>query len=332
MLKKPSILHSSYSNISSISHASSSPRTATGPHQDALRTGYCQKEGSQSRYHTTVHSRRSDGEQDELIWPKTESTTNIPTPYQILRLKKGAQYSKHRFYELAKIYHPDRHGYNISHSKTRSLPGVVKMERYRLIVAAHEILSDPVKRSAYDTSGAGWNGRPDHDAPRYQWGQDNGARWSGFDTNDSPFRNATWEDWERWYERDKGKQEPVYFSNGGFLTLVLTAVFLGGFGQSLRVGDYSNIFQRQVEMVHDDASKVLTKRRTESAGFGNRDERLHNFLSTRDPHGYGISDTTEYAYRKLLPEPEVCMSSGIHQQSQDHESEMDAKSATGQQS
>ena len=105
--------------------------------------------------------------------------------------------------------------------------------------------------------------------------------------------------------------------------LVITAVFLGGFGQSLRVGDYSNIFQRQVEMVHDDASKVLRKRRTESTGFGNRDERLQNFLSTRDPRGYGISDPTEEGYRKLLPEPEVCMGDSIHQRSHDHDQDTD---------
>lgn len=109
--------------------------------------------------------------------------------------------------------------------------------------------------------------------------------------------------------------------------LAITAVFLGGFGQSLRVGDYSNIFQRQVEMVHDDASKVLRKRRTESTGFGNRDERLQNFLSTRDPRGYGISDPTEEVYRKLLPEPEVCMGDSIHQRSHDHDQDTDPRDA-----
>jgi len=167
------------------------------------------------------------------------------------------------------------------------------MERYRLVVSAHEILSDPTRRSAYDASGAGWNGRPEHGAPEYQWGQYKETRWSGFDTNDSPFRNATWEDWEKWYIRDKVKQKPVYFSNGGFLMLVITVVFLGGFGQSIRVGDYSNVFQRQVEKAHDDASKTLRRRKTKSTEFGNKDERLQCFLSSRDPHGYGITDPIE---------------------------------------
>ena len=231
-------------------------------------------------------------------------------------MKKDSPYSKRRFYELAKIYHPDRNAHESGSSDTGVLPGSIKLERYRLIVTAHEILSDPVKRSAYDKSGAGWNGRHEYGAPEYTWGKN--TRWSGFDTNDSPFRNATWEDWEKWYQRGKAKQEPVYFSNGGFLMLVLTAVFLGGFGQSIRVGDHSNVFQRQVEKVHDDASKAIRRRRTESQGFGNRDERLQNFLRTRDPHGYGVVDPTEESYRKLLQEPEICMSEAINHRGHDH--------------
>lgn len=322
MLKKPSVLFSSYSNFHCLYCPNPNPSatTTTVPDPQPQRTISCGKRKLQRQFYATVRpGKPHEGEENEAPWPDLQSSTKAPTPYQILHLKRGDSYSKRRFYELAKIYHPDRNGHKNGHVQTRSLPGLVKMERYRLIVAAHEILSDPIKRSAYDASGAGWNGRPEHDAPEYYWGQNNGTRWSGFDTNDSPFRNATWEDWERWYQRDKGKQEPAHFSNGSFLMLVITAVFLGGFGQSLRVGDYSNIVQRQVEMVHDDASKVLTKRRTESTGFGNRDERLQNFLSTRDPHGYGISDPTEEACRKLLPDPEVCMSVGIQQRNHDNE-------------
>ena len=242
----------------------------------------------------------------------------MPTPYDILGLKKRSTYSKRRFYELVKIYHPDRNGLESGYLDTDVLPRSIKTERYRLIVTAHEILSDPVKRVAYDKSGAGWDGRPEHDAPKYNWRQNNDARWSGFDTNDSPFRNATWEDWEKWYQRGKAKQEPVYFSNGGFLILVLTAVFLAGFGQSIRVGDYSDVFQRQVEKVHDDASTAIRQRRIESQGFGNRDERLQSFLRSRDPHGYGVTGPMQEGYRKLLQEPEMCMSEVINQKGHDH--------------
>ena len=306
MLKKPSLLLSSYSNIhgryyphsNGINVASPYPQ----PHQDQFSG---RRKRRRQRYATLQSSVPSADSPDSLSWPELASETAIPTPYQIFRIEKDATYSKRRFYELVKLYHPDKNGHESCSSKINGLSGAIKMERYRLVVAANDILSDSAKRSAYDQTGAGWNGRPEHGAPKYTWAQNNETRWYGFDSNDSPFRNATWEDWERWYQRDKAKQEPVYFSNGGFLSLILIAVFLGGFGQSIRVEDHANIFQRQVEMVHDDASKAITKRRTESQNFGNKDERLHNFLKTRDPYAYANTNSTEEDYRKMLPEPET---------------------------
>ena len=197
------------------------------------------------------------------------------------------------------------------------------MERYRLIVVAHEILSDPVKRRAYDSSGAGWNGRTEYGVHGHCWDRPKGNRWTGFDTNDSPFNNATWEDWERWYQRGKGKQEPVYFSNGGFIMVIIAAIFFGGFGQSLRLGDYAATFKRQVEMAHEDASTYLRGRRNESANLEDQDQRLQNFLMARDPFDYKITDLKEDSECGLLPEPEACKSEGIEQSGLDHQREAD---------
>lgn len=320
MLRKSNVIFLSYTSSYSLYCPLSGPISTSTPHHHPRRTTSSGRRDLQWRSHTSIHSGKPHPDQSgKAPWPTLPAATTVPTPYQIFCLKKGAPYSKRRFYELAKLYHPDRHGHHNHHLDTSSLPGAVKMERYRLVVAAHEILSDPAKRSAYDASGAGWDGRKECGIPKYHWGQNNATRWSGFDTNDSPFRNATWEDWERWYQRDKAKQEPVYFSNGGFLMLVITAIFLGGFGQSVRVGDHSNMFQRHVEMVHDDASKALRRRKTDSTEFGNKDERLQNFLKTRDPHGYGITDPSEEGYEKLLPESGACLSNGIHQRGQEHD-------------
>ena len=313
MFKKPSVLLSSSSNLNCLYchqsaniHTSSS--TPKSPRLNCLHSG----KTPFGRY-ANIRSNTSQAPPlKDLPWPDASSPNTVPSPYQIFGLRKGSPYSKRRFYELVKIYHPDRHNLESDSSNTQSLHRSVKTERYRLIVTAHEILSDPVKRSAYDTSGAGWVGRLDHCAPKYTWGRNNYARWSGFDTNDSPFGNATWEDWEKWYQRDKAKQQPVYFSNGGFLTLVLTTILLASFGQSIRVEDYSNAFRQQVEKAHDEASMAVQQSRTESQAFGNRDERLLQFLRTRDSHGYGTTDYTEESYRKLSHEPEVCMSEDMN--------------------
>ena len=319
MLKKSSTLIPNYSNSHCLfCHPSTSIQTSTSSPK-SQRSRYSHLRRPPFRCFATVRSDKSPtGSPQDPPWPDLSSPNAVPTPYQILSLKKNSPYSKRRFYELVKIYHPDRSGHNVGSSDTNVLPGSIKMERYRLIVTAHEILSDPVKRCAYDKSGAGWNGRPEHGAPEYSWGHDKETKWSGFDTNNSPFRNATWEDWEKWYQRDKAKQDPLYFSNGGFLMLVLAAVFLGGFGQSTRVGEYSNVFQRQAEKVHDDASKAIRRRRTESQGFGNRDERLQSFLKMRDPHSYGVADPTDEGYLKLLREPEISVSEDIQHRAHDH--------------
>ena len=315
MLKKPSVILSSYHNAhclySSQPYSLNNPASPRNPSERTLSRRRDPWWKSYPSAHSTISYH---DQQKNPPWPNLSSSLQGLTPYQIFDIEKGAPYSKQRFYQLVKIYHPDRNIHGNRHHDIRSLSGAVKMERYRLVVAAHEILSDPEKRAAYDASGAGWNGRPEHRAPRYHWASKDNNPWSGFDKNDSSFSNATWEDWEKWYQRDKVKQAPVYFSNGGFLVLVITVLFLGGFGQSIRIGDYSDTFKRQVEIAHDDASKALRQRKTESVGFGNKDERLQNFLKSRGPQGYGITDPVEEEYRKLLPAPETCMSDGIHQQ------------------
>ncbi|KAF2144401.1 uncharacterized protein K452DRAFT_284714 [Aplosporella prunicola CBS 121167] len=233
----------------------------------------------------------------EYPWPQCAHPHKPPTPYQIFDLCKGAPYRKDRFVELVKIYHPDR---NLpSHIKPDiACPHAVRLERYRLIVAAHGILSDPAKRSAYDKWGAGWGSAKDINVPSYErrhWkpGQD-------------PMGNATWEDWERWYNRDKkSDQHPVFVSNGTFVACIMLAMALGGYGQLQRAGNFGTTLIEQRDIVHSQASKEL-KRARQASRIGDRDERVESFLRHRD-----ATTHREEAYRRLLPEPEVCSSEDV---------------------
>ena len=237
---------------------------------------------------------------EDLEWPASPSATTLPTPYEIFKQEKGTPYSKRRFYELVKIYHPDRNSHNEHSSSSGCLSQAVKLERYRLIVAANEILSDPAKRRAYDKYGTGWGSRLGYGEPS-TWSQATG--WSGFDDNSSPARNATWEDWERWYQRDqKVKQEPLYFSNSGIFSLVVFVAILGGMGQFNHAGDLSKTIFQQVEAVHDESTKELQRARIDTRGIGNKDKRVQDFLRARDPISYGIIDPHEESYQKLLPD------------------------------
>lgn len=254
----------------------------------------------------------SKNEHENLPWPEVTSANAIPTPYQIFNQRKGSPYSKRRFYELVKLYHPDRHGID---EISDGIPYATKLERYRLVVAANELLSDPLKREAYDCYGAGWNSQPGVAGSRNTsetaggWGNYAGREWRG--GQGSPFQNATWEDWEKWYARnDKAEQPPTYVSNGAFVALIVMFAALGGVGQATRVRNYSVTFIEQRDALHDQMSKELMRRRKETSSLGNRDERVHNFLKQRDLLGYGMTNPEGEAYRRV-PEPEVCSSGGI---------------------
>ena len=305
MFKKSGILLSS-TNLHSFHSA---PPSETSPfHPPLSRT-----KQQQWRPYAMVSDGHSRHHHGKLRWPEVTSANAIPTPYQIFNQKKGSPYSKKRFYELVKLYHPDRH----DPDEICGLSYATKLERYRLVVAANDILSNPVKRGAYDIYGAGWNGQPDVLGPRDSsdpsatWGSYSGRGWGGGPSG--PSQNATWEDWEKWYQRDgSGPQEPRYVSNAAFVGLILTFAVLGGIGQATRAGNYSMSILEQRDALHGNISKDLMRRRKETtSAYGSREERIHSFLKQRDPYGHGVIDPKEESYRQVLPPPEVCSSEDI---------------------
>ena len=330
MLKKPTILLSSYSGFRNLNPPHQHLINTSPPHS-TQRPGSSftspdrtrQRQPQQRRTYAEVHHphpKEKPPHNDDLQWPDHPTSIAAPTPYQIFQQQQGAPYCKQRFYELVKIYHPDRphpaSSYPLSHAH--------RLERYRLVVAANAILSDPIKRHAYDRYGAGWNGTPESGSHHYGWANASGTGWAGYKGPGSPAHNATWEDWERWYQRDgNGKggrappQEPLYFSNSAFVTLIVLFAALGTFGQVTRVGEHSRSFIEQIENVHDDCSKDLMRRRGremlqhERHGSGNsdRDARIESFLKMREPVGYA----GEESYRRLLPAPQVCSSGDVYQ-------------------
>lgn len=94
---------------------------------------------SPHRGFATAHGFR----EDDLSWPSSSSFT----PYDVFKQDRNAPYSKHRFYELVKIYHPDRPCND--HPLCRDLSPETRVHRYHVVVTAHEILSDPSRRNNY---------------------------------------------------------------------------------------------------------------------------------------------------------------------------------------
>ncbi|KAI1183759.1 hypothetical protein F5B17DRAFT_111653 [Nemania serpens] len=207
-------------------------------------------------------------------WP----ISRHPTPYEILAHSKYAQYNKALFYELVKIYHPDRH-----HSAAdSSISHHVRLKRYHLVVAAHEILSDDAKRRAYDLYGAGWNGNREmqntfREADR-SWRSEPG----------NPSRNATWEDWEKWRRERNGEQQPqapVFMSNELFVFVVCAFVVLGSFAQARRASTSTLSLVEMRDEKHAVISDDMRRRQFDQAPL-NRHERVESFLRQRDSWNY----------------------------------------------
>lgn len=238
---------------------------------------------------------------DNMNWPCRKSSSWTPSPYEIFELEKNGVYSKHKYYQLVKIYHPDR---NTNGSVCEGLSHIERLERYRLVVQAHEILSDPVKRRAYDTSGAGWGAT--RTATRHSRGYTNGeGKQYGFgpDDDSSIFQNATWEDWERWHRRHEqpSKQDYVgtYMHPNAFASFVILLAVISGVLQATRAGQFTGSIEERAQAFTEETRSFLASRadhfqQNQIGGTG----RVKHFLEKRDPSKYGLKDEEEEAYRQ----------------------------------
>ncbi|KAK1625202.1 hypothetical protein BDP81DRAFT_453119 [Colletotrichum phormii] len=257
------------------------------------------KQPSTSRPYATVNNPPHNGSKSNpgnSPWP----TCTNPTPYDIFAIHKTAPYTKSRFAELVKQYHPDKH----HATALDSLPAATRLERYRLIVLANEILSSPDKRRAYDAWGFGWHVpgtgkeaaedinevyRRADKAWRHGYGAAGGGR-----GGDSPAMNATWEDWERWHERQANggneKQKPMYMSNASFAALVLAALAVGTVAQTTRMDNSTATFLEKKNAHEANISETLRRQGQAVAGKG-REERIERFVRERENINFGFMPT-----------------------------------------
>lgn len=334
--RKPGILLSAYSSF--LTSSCASPQSSTSlKKRKRPSTRPCQHCQNGRRAYATIaddsHQSSSNPEQPKSppdhVWPNPPPGQNHPTPYQIFSLDPGAAYSKARFYQLVKLYHPDRHT-SQSNSTSDPISRKIKEERYRLIVAAHDILSDPTKRKAYDRFGSGWHNsrfgsrNPGESAGAGPFSQNWEANAANPDAN--IWKNATWEDWERFYHaraRAEGRIHPdeaarstgIYLQNSYFVLIVAILAFTGSMANFTRAQSEGQYFVDQRDIIHDRAAKELRKAKHDALVSGTRDDRVQWFLRNREATmGVAGSDPEtlrEEKVDRLLPDREVCKSDGI---------------------
>ncbi|KAJ5132806.1 hypothetical protein N7448_006964 [Penicillium atrosanguineum] len=235
-----------------------------------------------------TYATASDSLDHAYSWP----TTPTFTPYDVLNLSVTAPYSKVRYFELVKIYHPDRPCNE--HPLCRNITPEVRLQRYHIVVNAHEILSDPNRRAAYDQFGTGWK----HQAKRYNTVADATAEWGPY--GPTIYANATWEDWERWHNRHGEKQQNIV-DHRTFIRLVILLVFFGGAVQASWISRLNTGYEQRLREVSEDSMRFLSGRRQHTVQqMPSNDARVQSFLIRRDPTGSGLKDGEHRVYEQEL--------------------------------
>ncbi|CAG8366550.1 unnamed protein product [Penicillium salamii] len=236
----------------------------------------------QGTYTSRFYATASQFSHQDDSWPSNSSFT----PYDVLNIPRGARYSKRNYYDLVKIYHPDRPLKD--HPLFHQLTPEIRLQRYRIVVDAHELLSDPNKRASYDRTGAGWV----HTVP------DTKVDWQT--PGPSVYANATWEDWERWHNRHHAPQQHVV-DQRTFVRLLILLVLFGGALQASWIGKLHTEVDDRLRELNEDSARFLRGRKEDTVKQMNSNEaRVQGFLIRRDPTGAGLKDAEQAVYEKEL--------------------------------
>lgn len=208
-----------------------------------------------------------------LAWPMNDS----PTPYEVMGIKPGNPYSKSRFYNLVKLYHPDSAASPSSNNITKE----ERLARYRLIVDAHLLLSDDLKRSAYDEYGLGWSLKsgPMPGTSMHYGYYHRGHGYSG----SSEDGEIIW----RLLSRNKSFRCLILV----VLAFAQVCLFLSFVTQVQMETQRTDQFSRQLLLRHQD--RALSTR-----SFMAQAERV---LLRRGLSGVGLTPTEQVFYREMLP-------------------------------
>lgn len=166
-----------------------------------------------------------------------------------------------------------------------------------------------MKRAAYDRFGVGWN---------YRTGATNEPAvppWARAGVNyghNAAYANATWEDWEDYYNRQEGRTQQST-DQRTFATFVILLALIGGTVQLSMIGRYNTGYEQRIREVNERSTRFLTGRRQGSVDQRpSTDTRVKQFLMHRDPTGYGLKEGEQKVYKEVLRNDETASAAGVN--------------------
>lgn len=138
-----------------------------------------------------------------------------PTPYGVFGFTETGRVDrkqlKKKYHEFAKLYHPDiSHNLRITHSPNPNdlISSEEKLQRFRIVSSAYEILNDEGKKRLYDHTRSGWpygaQGAGVSSAG-FQYGKAHGYK---SNATYAYYNAGTWEDFNDLGKADRPKIDP----------------------------------------------------------------------------------------------------------------------------
>jgi curved DNA-binding protein CbpA len=224
------------------------------------------------KFHDTSIRRSS---KDDIRWPQASN----PTPYEIFGLPPTAspEEIKKRYYELAKKYHPDSRASSMKVEQER-------LQRFRQVVQANELLSAAQSRRIYDDQGYGWGDMNVNDI------MGDPAHWRGnyegrFRASRNPYRPNNFDEGATYAV----KAQPYYTSNANFAGGIIVLMVLAGVLQLSHVNKNTQKTFERNRIVHEQASLNLRDARGNAKSSGRRD-MIEAFQQRRDVNPRVYSD------------------------------------------
>jgi hypothetical protein len=189
------------------------------------------------------------------------------SPYEVLGLDCHAPYTRQRFTELAKRYHPDC----ASHNSTVIEDATTRLARFHIIMEAHHVLSDPRKREAYDLYGLGWKHQSTLQAHDFQ-GSGQYAKTQA---------NSPGTDWWKEQERYSKNKEEIFLRNVIGAVALLIFIALTSWLQLRRMANVLRAAACGYMQTHENLVNELALLRVEGANL-TKDDRIKKFLLQKE--------------------------------------------------